>query len=85
MSADNGESARTGCTTDAVQCRSGASRFGCIEGRQAQRGGDGRMAFPWSASEARSAPAGARRHQPASSGRRLDSATGIQGEVELMK
>ncbi|MBK5018088.1 hypothetical protein IAE31_000063 [Pseudomonas sp. S68] len=85
MSADNGENDLIGSTTDAIQCRSGASRFGGIEGRQAQRGGDGRMAFPWSASEARSAPEGARRHQAASSGRRLDSATGIQGEVELMK
>lgn len=46
MSADNGENDLIGSTTDAIQCRSGASRFGGIEGRQAQRGGDGRMAFP---------------------------------------
>jgi len=34
-----------------------------LKGRQAQRGGDGRMAFPWSASEARSA-AGAKASAP---------------------
>ncbi|MCQ3925351.1 MAG: hypothetical protein DPW12_14440 [Rhodocyclaceae bacterium] len=66
-------------------CRAGAAGAAGFEGRQAQRGGDGRMAFPWSASEARSAPEGARRHQAASSGRRLDSATGIHGEDESRK
>jgi len=36
-------------------CRAGTAGAAGFEGRQAQRGGDGRMAFPWSASEARSA------------------------------
>ena len=56
------------------------SRFGDIEGRQAARGGDSPQGFPLEASEARSAPSGARRHQAESSGRRLDSETGIHGE-----
>ncbi|HBP6379540.1 TPA: hypothetical protein L6A07_30695 [Pseudomonas aeruginosa] len=52
-------------------------------GAPSQRGGDSPQGFPLEASAARSAPEGARRHHAESSGRRLDSATGIQGEVEF--
>ncbi|THF66377.1 hypothetical protein E6C76_05920 [Pseudothauera nasutitermitis] len=45
------------------------SRGGGIKGRQAQRGGDGRTAFPWSASEARSA-AGAKASAPGAAEKR---------------
>lgn len=61
------------------------SRFGDIEGRQAARGGDSPQGFPLEASAARSAPSGARRHQAESSGRRLDSETGIHGEDEFSR
>src|SRR3546814_399942 len=44
-------------------CRAGAAGAAGFEGCQAQRGGDGRTAFPWSASEARSA-AGAKASAP---------------------
>ena len=43
---------------------------------------DSPQGFPLEASEARSAPSGARRHHAESSGRRLDSATGIHGDDE---
>jgi|APEBP8051073220_1049391.scaffolds.fasta_scaffold00415_30 hypothetical protein len=62
--------------------RSGAAGSAIFEGRQAPRGGDNPQGFPLEASKARSAPSGAQRHHAESSGRRLDSATGIQGEVE---
>ena len=42
-------------------CRSGASRFGSIEGRQAPRSGDSRKAFPWR--QAKRAAPQARRHE----------------------
>jgi hypothetical protein len=49
------------------------------------RGGDSPQGFPLEASEARSAPSGARRHHAESSGRRLDSETGIHGEDEFSR
>ena len=61
------------------------SRFGGIEGRQAARGGDSPQGFPLEASEARSAPSGASRYHAESSGRRLDSETGIHGEDEFSR
>ncbi|RUB13401.1 hypothetical protein IPC1615_14215 [Pseudomonas aeruginosa] len=63
--------------------RSGAAGSAAFEGRQAPRGGDSPQGFPLEANAARSAPSGALRHHAESSGRRLDSATGIQGEVEF--
>ncbi|HBP6806261.1 hypothetical protein FA429_08415 [Pseudomonas aeruginosa] len=62
--------------------RSGAAGSAVFEGRQASRGGDSPQGFPLEASEARSAPSGARRHHAESSGRRLDSDTGIHGDDE---
>ncbi|MCO2824803.1 hypothetical protein IPC150_01290 [Pseudomonas aeruginosa] len=62
--------------------RSGAAGSAVFEGCQASRGGDSPQGFPLEASEARSAPSGARRHHAESSGRRLDSATGIHGDDE---
>ncbi|AWR41757.1 hypothetical protein FA419_27765 [Pseudomonas aeruginosa] len=62
--------------------RSGAAGSAVFEGRQALRGGDSPQGFPLEASEARSAPEGARRHHAESSGRRLDSAAGIHGDDE---
>ena len=59
------------------------SRFGDIEGRQAARGGDSPQGFPLEASAA--PPSGARRLQAVSSGRRLDSETGIHGEDEFSR
>ena len=72
-----------GSTATAVVWPIRRSRFGGIEGRQASRGGDSPQGFPLEASAARNAPSGALRHHAESSGRRLDSATGIQGEVEF--
>ncbi|PPV42025.1 hypothetical protein C5L43_03610 [Ectopseudomonas oleovorans] len=66
-----------------VSGRSGAAGSAVFEGRQASRGGDSPQGFPLEASAARSAPEGARRHHAESSGRRLDSATGIHSEVEF--
>ena len=51
-------------------------------GAPSLRGGDSPQGFPLEASEARSAPSGARRHHAESSGRRLDSDTGIHGDDE---
>ncbi|KAB0622814.1 hypothetical protein EAT51_07570 [Pseudoxanthomonas winnipegensis] len=62
--------------------RSGAAGSAVFEGRQAPRGGDSPQGFPLEASKARSAPQGARRHHAESSGRRLDSNTGIHGDDE---
>ncbi|OPE04630.1 hypothetical protein APA34_32100 [Pseudomonas aeruginosa] len=63
--------------------RSGAAGSAVFEGRQASRGGDSPQGFPLEASAARSAPSGVRRHHAESSGRRLDSETGIQGDDEF--
>jgi hypothetical protein len=68
-----------------VYGRSGAAGSAVFEGRQALRGGDRPQGFPLEASEARSAPSGARRLQAESSGRRLDSETGIHGEDEFSR
>ena len=57
----------------------------CARGAPSLRGGDSPQGFPLEASEARSAPSGARRHQAESSGRRLDSETGIHGEDEFSR
>ncbi|PRF43945.1 hypothetical protein C6Q10_05540 [Burkholderia multivorans] len=62
--------------------RSGVAGSAIFEGRQASRGGDSPQGFPLEASEARSAPQGARRYHAESSGRRLDSDTGIHGDDE---
>ena len=62
--------------------RSGAAGSVVFEERQASRGGDSPQGFPLEASEARSAPSGARRHHAESSRRRLDSDTGIHGDDE---
>ncbi|MPM53580.1 hypothetical protein SDC9_100348 [bioreactor metagenome] len=51
-------------------------------GAPSLRGGDSPQGFPLEASGARSAPSGTQRHQAESSGRRLDSDTGIQGDDE---
>ena len=65
-----------------ISGRAGAAGSAVFEGCQASRGGDSPQGFPLEASEARSAPSGARRHHAESSGRRLDSATGIHGDDE---
>ena len=70
------------CRVDAARRR---GRFDGIEGRQAARGGDSPQGFPLEASEVRSAPSGARRHQAESPGRRLDSETGIHGDDEFSR
>ena len=65
--------------------RSGAAGSAAFEGRQAARGGDSPQGFPLEASKARSAPLGARRHHAESSGRRLDSETGIHDDDEFTR
>jgi len=61
------------------------SRVGGVQGAPSSRGGDSPQGFPLEASEARSAPSGARRHHAESSGRRLDSETGIHGDDESIR
>ena len=66
-----------------VSGRSDAAGSAVFEGRQALRGGDSPQGFPLEASAA--PPSGARRLQAVSSGRRLDSETGIHGEDEFSR
>ena len=51
-----------------------------LRGAKHRAAGMARRAFPWRQAQR---PSGARRHHAKSSGRRLDSATGIHGEVEF--
>src|SRR3546814_1561304 len=60
-------------------CRAGAAGAAGFEGCQAQRGGDGRTAFPWSASEARSA-AGAKASAPGAAEKKRVAPKGNRSE-----